>query len=519
MKDTQDIFDIINLEYFISRDNNADSDTIHRRDRQLCLEMFDPADLPDRKALIFSWLQKRCLQEKTASDSFLPGILFREIYRTVSIVVAAAGFITGLGAAAGVLHYTGERPVNVFVYLFVFVILQFFLSLVSFGLIIRRKKLTDRSFSIFHTVLAGVVSKLFQRAEKQVSNMLDAEKRIGLQAVLGHVKGLNQIYGTLFYWPIFLMAQLAAVSFQCGVLLSTISLVLVRDIAFGWQSTVQVSSSTVFAIIQTMAVPWRFLLGEGLGYPGFSEITGSHIVLKDGIYHLVSSDLSSWWPFLCLSVFFYGLLPRFFLLLGGLFKQKRALEIISFKHSSVEALLYRMRTPVVTTTSEVSSSEVNSVKNIEKNEQKTNNKQEELSLQENGLIVLVADELLDLYDQQGFKNLLTKQFGYEIIGKFVIGRDYEEDLNLIKMLSLKDWQEHPGILFLAEGWMAPINDTLDILKGVRESIGKEVPLRVGLLGKVRNEVIPLPSAVERKVWQDRLNSLGDPWLQLEIIRQ
>ena len=34
------------------------------------------------------------------------------------------------------------------------------------------------------------------------------------------------------------------------------------------------------------------------------------MVLKEGIYHLTTPDLVSWWPFLLLAVCFYGFLPR-----------------------------------------------------------------------------------------------------------------------------------------------------------------------------------------------------------------
>ena len=66
--------------------------------------------------------------------------------------------------------------------------------------------------------------------------------RGSLEAVAGLVRGKRQIYGSLFYWPVFILAQIFGVWFNLGVLGTTFMKVLGSDVAFGWQSTVQFSA-------------------------------------------------------------------------------------------------------------------------------------------------------------------------------------------------------------------------------------------------------------------------------------
>ncbi|MBW1718378.1 MAG: DUF2868 domain-containing protein [Deltaproteobacteria bacterium] len=121
---------------------------------------------------------------------------------------------------------------------------------------------------------------------------------------MGLVKGKRQVYGSLFYWPVFMLAQIFMIGFNLGVLAATLLKVTGADIAFGWQSTVQVSTEWVFELVRAVALPWSWFVPAEIAYPSLSRITGSHMVLKDGIYSLATEDLVSWWPFLCLAVFF-----------------------------------------------------------------------------------------------------------------------------------------------------------------------------------------------------------------------
>ncbi|MEA3417079.1 MAG: DUF2868 domain-containing protein [Thermodesulfobacteriota bacterium] len=74
-------------------------------------------------------------------------------------------------------------------------------------------------------------------------NKLSAIQRNSIHEITGLIRGKKQIYGSLFYWPAFILSQIFGIGFNIGVLCTTIVKVMGSDIAYGWLSTVQVVTS------------------------------------------------------------------------------------------------------------------------------------------------------------------------------------------------------------------------------------------------------------------------------------
>lgn len=115
--------------------------------------------------------------------------------------------------------------------------------------------------------------------------------------------------------------------------------------AFGWQSSLQLSAQQVADGVRLLALPWSWFLPEGMGYPSLAQVEGTQIILKDGIYHLATQDLVSWWPFLCTALVVYGLLPRLLLLMGGYIRYRHQLDALELRNPEIRWLLQRMTTP------------------------------------------------------------------------------------------------------------------------------------------------------------------------------
>ena len=128
------------------------------------------------------------------------------------------------------------------------------------------------------------------------------------------IRSYYGLHGALFANRIFTLIQLAGIAFNIGVLACSMLLLTFTDRAFGWQSSLVDSASSVAVMVERISTPWKYLVGETIAHPSLEQIRGSHIVLKDSSINLKSSDLLAWWPFLFLSVVFYGALPRFFML-------------------------------------------------------------------------------------------------------------------------------------------------------------------------------------------------------------
>ena len=67
-----------------------------------------------------------------------------------------------------------------------------------------------------------------------------------MASAMGLIREKTHAHGSLFLWPMLSLIQILALGFNVGVLAATLLKVMGADIAFGWQSTLQVSEQFVF---------------------------------------------------------------------------------------------------------------------------------------------------------------------------------------------------------------------------------------------------------------------------------
>jgi len=520
MKKQWHIRDIIDLEYLMEQDKDIQTEkersAIRERDRQIFLDAFSETaaqdEKPDHQRLLAAWLANR-RQEAEAAATFLPGPVIEEVDRSVRFFFCLFGIIIGVSATFSLLAYTGEKPVNVFYYLTFFVLVQI-LMVVALALILIIKKLGRSffSFGLLYSISARLMIKLFRKGAAQVSDRISTAKMRRMEALIGLLKNRRQTYGSLFYWPIFLLFQLFGICFNIAVLLSSLFLVTISDIAFGWQSTIQLSSQAVHDFVRTLALPWSWLTGSARAYPSLEEIEGSRIILKDALYSLVTADLVSWWPFLVFSVLVYGLIPRLFLFVLGGWAKRRVLKQQPFDQNIFSSLIRRMTNPIVNSSGlqdppELVQDNLHPVSRIPSSQKK-----------DAATTVLVPDDLFEQCTDDELGRHLLNSLGLSLKEKIRIDADYQAEQLLIQKLGSMVSKTKQSILILTEGWMAPIEDFFSLVKNLRRAIGETCPIYIGLLGKPGKTTIFTPAAqLDFQVWQQKVNSLGDPYLSLEPI--
>ncbi len=185
------------------------------------------------------------------------------------------GFFLGASLSSGLLFYSGKELVNVFVYFALVVVIPFFISLFSFILFLVLKK----NISLYkHSFLFGIF-------------------------------------------------------FSLGAMFSLVFIVTTRDIAFGWATTINISSHNIYDFVSFISF-WKSFCSSCI--PSFSLVKISHFarlgsgVSKEQIDSAVL--LGQWWRFLALSIFFYGVLFRGILyLLVLFFSRKKEVRFESLK--------------------------------------------------------------------------------------------------------------------------------------------------------------------------------------------
>ncbi len=523
-KSIWDIKDLIDLEYFLQRDEGEEDESAQKsllkRDRYIYLNKILPlgnGDDSTPRSVIRTWLEQRKKIEKpdVGTTGVLPGEAFDEGYRLMVFAFLIVGLLSGAGLAFSFLNYRGTEPLNISSYLGLFVLTQCFALLLLIGITLaRRVKRAPFRSSIIYTLISGLMTTLIMKIKHHTFNTLTGSKRGGLEAVMGLVRGKRQIYGSLFYWPVSILAQIFGVGFNLGVLGATLMKVLGSDVAFGWQSTVQFSAQTVFKLVQAIALPWSWLVPADVAHPTFYQVEGSHMVLKDGIYHLATRDLVSWWPFLCFAVLVYGLLPRLILLFMGIMVQKKALLRISFSHRACQRLLNRMRTPLVSTGARSVSPEDLRNGDIKTPEARASDPRD--VLKGKGMIALVPDDIFESCSDDELENVISRTIGFSIQRRLRFGVDEEGDKRILHELSSMKEDPPTNLLILQEGWQPPIRENLLFIRDLRKASGETSMIWVGLIGRPRQgAVFTRVKEEEWEVWHQKLKALGDPYLGLE----
>lgn len=517
--------DLIDLEFFLGQDEGEDLDILAARDREMYTRF--PVAATDKKTstseLLFGWLagRKQAFAE-TGSETPLPGQIWQELFSLFFWGCLIFGLVAGGTIAFSFLSYSGTRPVNVSAYFGIFVAFQALLLMLLFLLSLYRRMLgrgLDGSF--LYRMLRRFFYKLISGISRRAAFGSSTDTRLKWSAQVVGINQLQQRYGSLFIRPFFLLAQLFGVSFNAGVLAATLLKVIGSDVAFGWQTTLQIGSETVHALVRWISLPWSWFLPTCC-CPSLAQVEGSKLVLKDGIYHLATHDLISWWPFLCLSVLFYGLLPRVVLLLVGGIRQHRDLVALGFEHGLYRHLVHRMRTPTVSTNApaEDQQERVEGVAAVpEISVEKLDDQLRRVK--RTSMVGLVPDELFADCSLEALRKQVRVRLGYElasVLPVWTMERSEDEELAELKDLMIATSSE--DILLLQEAWQPPIQELLSFLRRMRETVGEQPTIIVVLIGKPAADTIVTPvRKLNLQIWQQKIATLGDPGLQLvELVK-
>jgi hypothetical protein len=573
MKKLWNIADLIDLEFFLNQDDGEDLDSLAARDRQIYIDLPSATQEAEPPKLLRAWISsRRDALHREDGEIALPGRTWQEMLCLFFSIALFAGLFSGGGLAFSFLAYSGREPVNVAAYFAAFVLVQALLFLLLAGsAFLRRiqgKNIIEASllYRLLRRLFTGLLHKIMAGVQKKASQKVSAETRLKWSSYNSSIRQIRQRYGLLFLRPFFLVVQVFGVSFNIGVLAATLFKVIGADLAFGWQSTLQVTPASVHELVHWIALPWSRLPDTFI--PTLSQIEGSRLVLKEGIYHLVNTDLTSWWPFLCFSVLCYGLLPRLMLLIIVSMQQYRDLARLDFQQGYFRQTLHRMRTPQVSTAARTEpgisrasrisgaaaqktspgpdtatepisrtpgTSRTAGNQDIRQDQEADSGYPEPHEPHESHepyeyrsadappapIIALIPDELLADCSSDELEQQIRTRLGYALIQHlpfWTLEQSEEEELAALK--KAMEQEQRIDIIVLLEAWQPPIEELLSWLDRLRQTIGPAPVILAALIGKPRPETILTPvQAQHLHTWQLKTTALGDPGLQLiELVK-
>ena len=509
MRENWTYTDLIDLEYFLAGDREIPQADLHHRDRQLYLGLPEETQKGEVRWLIHRWLLERRSQEYPRGKS--PGRAVVDTFKSFSMIAAICGAVLGLTSGLTFFTYSGTTPVNVINFLFLFV----FSQLVMLVFLFISGGLRMLGFNILPAPIAnlyGTVVTWFIGRSKKFHHLLPSASADDMNRFKGLFKKQRVVHGAAFYWPLFSLSQKVMVCFNLGLLAATFFRILTSDIAFGWQSTIQFSTDFIAKTVKMLASPWSWIIPLHYSFPSATQIEGSRIILKDGIYHLQTQDLVSWWPFLVLCILFYGVIVRLFLVVIGNAAQWRTLRNPKTGRPLLVQLVGRMTTPTIS--SQGTPTEPGNLTSSSAEEGHINGEAIKSRLPYTSLLVLISEDIANNYDSDVWSRHLGS-CGFSVLDCKQYRREVDADSSLFKSLETDPLADETGIMLIIESWMPPINETLEFIKELRSAVGEQIPLFVGLVGQGSDQhIIYRPAPMERKIWHRKLDNLADPYLSL-----
>ncbi|MFT5175803.1 MAG: hypothetical protein ACI8W7_003996, partial [Gammaproteobacteria bacterium] len=399
--------------------------------------------------------------------------------RGLALACVLVGVVAGAITAFGSFFYDGGQRVNVLLVLALFGLFPL-LSIIAFVIAsFSRDGLAAISGGHFGTIIARVMPC----------------------AQLSKVAGLAS--GTagpeVAKWLLLGWSQCLGLGFGAGALGVAIALILFTDLAFGWSTTIEVSSDTFLSAVRAAALPWQLWLPQAV--PDESLINASR-------YFRISTNtardvdpivLARWWPFVVMAMLCYGVLPRLVTLAVARWRLRVACAQALLNDSRVIRLLQRMNTPLVRTQSPQSEQRTGSPAGSPAPMQVF----VDLPTAEQWQVVNWAAVPV----HQGAIDQLLRgaQRGSAVRARHAAGgaRSSTQDSELIAQLAEQSPDLADAVLVIAKSWEPPTLDLMDFISALRSALADHTVLAIMPLA-VQHGAPAAPSAAHHVAWQHAL---------------
>ncbi len=351
-----------------------------------------------------------------------------------------------------------------------------------------------------HTVFSYLFFYVLPEVLKKLNSRLFRKGRESLEYTTTIIRMKNRKYKGLFFWPVFILTSVFAFCFTLGALGGTFFRIIVSDMAFGWQSTLMITHESVHDLVSWMALPWSWFILENLAHPSLAQIEGSRIILKDGISVLATHDLVSWWPFLCLGILFYAVLPRGLLLMTGILAQNHVLRRFDLDRPVFRQLLIRMQSQVLDIDTRDASLERREAAQVHTGAPHGENNPVpgEYSIQPPGIGISFQRALIlapqTVYSDAAMEKIhrhIHESLFLDAREKIKISLDPEQDRDIITRIKNSPADQ---VVLVHEVWQPPIRGLLYYIRSLKSAMPEKMHLWILLTGDAGPENLGVEKA-------------------------
>jgi len=284
----------------VRRDHHQSPAFLHRRDRRYALAA-------DGTLTPRHWLD---YVQRIGSPHHTSALRPLRRWHRISLGFVVTGALFGIVTMLGLLYYDGSGRINITVLL---------------------------AFMLLQLVLAVATSLQALAGWRPWGWLVERYLHPGQEAAMA----INRLQPQL-------MARAAhggGLAFALAGLLTLVTLVVVRDLAFGWSTTLSTGAASYQQLMATLAWPWQGLWPAAV--PDLDLVSQTRFFRISEGSPVTAARWGDWWPFVTMAWGCYVILPRLLLLLLSIWHLRRRAGQLLAAHPGLLALRYRMETPTV----------------------------------------------------------------------------------------------------------------------------------------------------------------------------
>jgi len=249
-------------------------------------------------------------------------------YSMVSALMGILVFVLGVGVGAGLLSYSGNKPVNVIYFLAMVVVVPMLSAIFSLWAMF----VSSNDTPLLYLSPAFWLEMLFDRFVSKDAKRPSLDTNVAKNLIIKKAIGLSII-------------------FYIGVGLALVWVVSTQDIAFAWSSTLDISSVEFASWLDMIAYPWSTFLPQATIDANLVEVSryfrlGGEIP-TDMLTH--ANMLGAWWKFLAMATLVYAILFRVLLYIIATIRLNSAIKNALSNHPKLKEIFQDMQTPIIST--------------------------------------------------------------------------------------------------------------------------------------------------------------------------
>ncbi|KYJ85473.1 DUF2868 domain-containing protein [Sulfurovum riftiae] len=393
----------------------------------------------------------------------------------ITLTLGVIAFFLGFFSGVALLSYSGHEPVNVIYFMAMVILLPLITMTLALFSMLRAN--ASRSFLV-HISPAYWMEKVLRLLPGRVQQSLEE----------------LHVNPSLLNWLIIRRSQLLALVFSIGLLLALLAMVVTKDIAFAWSTTLHVTPQEFHTLLETIALPWKGLFPSAV--PSLELIEQSqYFRLGERLDPQMvenASKLGEWWKFLAFATLFYAIILRLGMWVVSIIGYRQALKRSFLNLDGVQSLLKAMNEPLITTSSPQREQQFDGKGNHYAQEIRTFDGSYDRTLG-----WAMSEEVLPvLNDAMQIISPVLEDVG----GTNTLDEDRE--------IVLKSKGE---VLLYVKAWEPPTMDFMDFLEELAKVADKII---VAPVGTAPNGYLPKEN--ELAVWGRKLQDLGEKKVWLKI---